>query len=141
MLLGKSQKITSLFYELCRELRGSQLSASLRSRLERCDPMERREICSISMHFLPPLFLACKKCSAEIVDYLLTECFVDVEQRGLFVLDKDDSTHLVTPLWCAAVAGKAEVVEVLLSHRADINSVSDTGSTPVRFVCLIPPPS
>ena len=29
------------------------------------------------------------------------------------------------------------MVKVLLSHGADVNSVSDTGSTPVRSACYI----
>ncbi len=45
--------------------------------------------------------------------------------------------HTVTPLWCAAVAGKVKVVEVLVRHGADVNSVSDTGSTPVRSACFM----
>jgi len=43
----------------------------------------------------------------------------------------------VTPLWCAAVAGKVRVVECLVKHGADVNSVSDTGSTPVRSACYM----
>jgi ankyrin repeat protein len=45
--------------------------------------------------------------------------------------------HTVTPLWCAAVAGELKVVEVLVRHGADVNSVSDTGSTPVRSACFM----
>merc|ERR1711863_179137 len=39
--------------------------------------------------------------------------------------------------WCAAVAGKLKVVEVLVKYGADVNSVSDTGSTPVRSACFM----
>jgi hypothetical protein len=45
--------------------------------------------------------------------------------------------HTVTPLWCAAVAGKLKVVEVLVCYGADVNSVSDTGSSPVRSACFM----
>lgn len=141
MFLGKSQNIESIYNDLCSEVRTaapwSQLSASLRSRLERCDPKQRREICSRAKDGTTPLFSACKKGNAEIVDYLLSECQVDVEQRGMFEVPEDRSVHTVTPLWCAAVAGKAQVVEVLVRHGADINSVSDTGSTPVRSACFM----
>lgn len=141
MLLGKAQNIESLYSDLCLEVRtaapSSQLSASLRSRLERCDPMQRREICSKSKDGSTPLFSACKKGKAEIVDYLLSECNADVEHRGLFEVPEDRSVHTVTLLWCAAVAGKVKVVEVLVRHGADVNSVSDTGSTPVRSACFM----
>ena len=40
------------------------------------------------------------------------------------------SVHNVTPLWCASVAGKYRVVDVLVRYGADVNSMSDTGSTP-----------
>lgn len=43
----------------------------------------------------------------------------------------------MTPLWCAAVSGKLLVVDILLKHKADINAVSDTGSTPVRSACFM----
>lgn len=43
----------------------------------------------------------------------------------------------MTPLWCAAVSGKLAVVEILLKHGADINAVSDSGSTPVRSACFM----
>ena len=46
-------------------------------------------------------------------------------------------SHHVTPLWCAAVSGRLAVVRVLLKHGADVNAVSDSGSTPVRSSCYI----
>ena len=33
-------------------------------------------------------------------------------------------------MWCASVAGKYRVVDVLVRYGADVNSISDTGSTP-----------
>ncbi|RZC37495.1 Fe hyd lg C, Ank 2 and/or zf-C3HC4 3 domain containing protein [Asbolus verrucosus] len=80
---------------------------------------------------------ACKKGQTEIVEYLITVCQADIEQRGLYEVPDDRSTHVVTPLWCAAVSGKLSVVEILLRHNADINAVSDTGSTPVRSACFM----
>lgn len=43
----------------------------------------------------------------------------------------------VTPLWCAAVANKLEVVKTLIRHRANVNATSDTESTPVRSACYM----
>ncbi len=84
-----------------------------------------------------PLFVACKKGNVEIVEYLISTCGADVEQRGLYEVPDDHSVHNVTPLWCAAVAGKVKVVDTLVRYGADVNSVSDTGSTPVRSACFM----
>lgn len=73
----------------------------------------------------------------QIVEYLIDTCAANVEQRGLYEVPDDRSVHNVTPLWCAAVAGKVKVVEVLTKYGADVNSVSDTGSTPVRSACFM----
>ncbi len=55
----------------------------------------------------------------------------------MYEVPDDHSVHNVTPLWCAAVAGKVKVVETLVKYGADVNSVSDTGSTPVRSACFM----
>lgn len=52
-------------------------------------------------------------------------------------MEEDRSKHQVTPLWCAAVANKLEVVRALVEHGAEINSPSDTDSTPVRSACYM----
>jgi ankyrin repeat protein len=141
MWLGKSESSDTLFNDLYTEVRsaapGAQLSYNLRCRLERCDFKVRSEICSRAKDGSTPLFIACKRGNVEIVDYLLTVCGVNVEHRGLYEVPDDRSVHTVTPLWCAAVAGKVKVVEVLVRHGADVNSVSDTGSTPVRSACFM----
>lgn len=52
-------------------------------------------------------------------------------------MSEDRSKHEVTPLWCAAVANKLEVVKTLVDHGAEVNSPSDTDSTPVRSACYM----
>ena len=84
-----------------------------------------------------PLFLACKKGNVESVEYLIETCLADVEQKGRYEVPDDKSVHNVTPLWCAAVAGRLSVVKCLVRHGADCNSISDTGSTPVRSACFM----
>ena len=44
---------------------------------------------------------------------------------------------LITYILHFSVAGKVKVVEVLVKYGADVNSVSDTGSTPVRSACFM----
>jgi len=132
----------SLFLELYSEVRSTapcaQLSCILRRRLERIgDKKTRSLIVSQVKDGCSPLFLACKKGNVEIVDYLLNVCGADVEQKGEYEVQDDRSVHRVSPLWCAAVAGKVKVVECLVKYGADVNSVSDTGSTPVRSACYM----
>lgn len=132
-----------LFSDLYQEVRNAapsaQLSYSLRSRLERVERTDRRGVVSRikEKDGCSPLFLACKKGNVEIVEYLVAECQADVEQRGQYEVQDDRSVHTVTPLWCAAVAGKYRVVDVLVRYGADVNSMSDTGSTPVRSACFM----
>lgn len=129
------------FNELYTECRlaapGAKLSYSIRNRLERFSRDERKEIVSRVKEGCAPLFVACKKGNVEIVEYLIEHCDADVEQRGMYEVPDDRSIHFVTPLWCASVAGKLSVVRCLVEHGANVNSVSDTGSTPVRSACFM----
>ncbi len=131
----------SLFSELYEEVRMAApcmlLSLKLRNQLERCDRSIRSEVSSRIKDGCSPLFIACKKGNVEIVEYLVSVCDANVEQRGRYEVQDDRSIHTVTPLWCAAVAGKLQVVQVLIRYGADVNSVSDTGSTPVRSACFM----
>jgi len=130
-----------LFADLHQEVRtaapSAQLSASLRFRLEKCDFPKRQEVCAMSKDGCSPLFIACKRGNVEIVEYLIDHCGANVEQRGRYEVPDDRTIHTVTPLWCASVAGMFKVVEVLVRHGADVNCVSDTGSTPVRSACFM----
>ncbi|XP_050517602.1 protein fem-1 homolog CG6966 isoform X2 [Diabrotica virgifera virgifera] len=130
-----------IFHELIEECKhavpGAMLPYGLRNRLEKCSPETRRDIVNRVKKGCSPLFIACKKGQTEIVEYLLTVCSANVEQKGLFEVQEDRSTHVVTPLWCAAVSGKLEVVQALISNGANINAVSDTGSTAVRSACYM----
>jgi len=133
----------TLFTDLYTEVRSAapsaQLTYSLRSRLERVERTDRRGIVSRLRDGCSPLFIACKKGNVEIVEYLISVCQADLEQRGQYEVSDDSSrsVHTVTPLWCAAVAGKYSVVDVLVRYGADVNSMSDTGSTPVRSACYM----
>lgn len=130
-----------LFNELYTECRlaapGARLSYSIRSKMDRFPRAERKEIVSRVKEGCAPLFVSCKKGNVEIVDYLIEECGADVEQKGVYEVPDDRSIHFVTPLWCAAVAGKLPVVRCLVKRGANVNSVSDTGSTPVRSACFM----
>lgn len=84
-----------------------------------------------------PLFIACKRGNTEIGEFLVHVCSANLEQRGMFENPEDQSVHCVTPLWCAAVLGKVNVVKCLLRLGSNVNALSDTGSTPVRSACFM----
>lgn len=83
------------------------------------------------------LFVVCKRGNVTIAEFLINECEADIEQRGMFENPEDQSVHCVTALWSAAVSGKLHVVKFLVRLGADINALSDTGSTPVRSACFM----
>lgn len=130
-----------LYKDLVKECKftapGAQLSFSIRNRLEKYKRAVRKTIVSRLKDDCTPLFLAAKRGNVEIVEYLITTCDADVEERGVYEIPEDRSVHYVTPLWCAAVSGKLRVVKCLIRHGADVNAVSDSGSTPVRSVCYM----
>ncbi|CAH0554463.1 unnamed protein product [Brassicogethes aeneus] len=143
-MLRKSDPVNerdNIFHELIEECKnaapGARLSYQLRNKLEKLPEETRRDIVNRVKVGCSPLFISCMKGQAEIVEFLIVKCGANLEQRGLYEVQEDRSTHIVTPLWCAAVSGMLPVVEVLLQHKADINAVSDTGSTPVRSACFM----
>lgn len=97
----------------------------------------RRDIVKKVRDGCAALFVVCKRGNVTIAEFLLNECDADIEQRGMFENPEDQSVHCVTALWCAAVSGKLHVVKFLVRFGADINALSDTGSTPVRSACFM----
>ena len=105
--------------------------------MEKLTADQRKDIVSRAFDGCAPLFISCKRGNVEIVEYLIQHCHANIEQKGIYEVPDDRSIHYVTPLWCAAVAGKSDVVKCLIKYKADVNSVSDTGSTPVRSACFM----
>ncbi|XP_012287674.1 protein fem-1 homolog CG6966 [Orussus abietinus] len=116
---------------------GARLSYKLRNRLEKFKVDTRKQIVSRTKDGCAPLFIACKRGQVEIVEYLITVCHADIEQRGMYEVPDDRSVHFATPLWCAAVSRQLAVLKCLIDHGADVNAVSDSGSTPVRSACFM----
>jgi len=137
----KSSQKQHLFTDLLKECQlsnpGSRLSPYLCKKIEEFDKDDRKDVVTKMSDGCAPLFLACKNGSAEVAEYLLGKCNAPIEQKGLFEVLEEGVSHSVTPLWCAAVSGRLAVVRVLLSYGADVNAVSDSGSTPVRSACYI----
>lgn len=145
MWINSSRQTTNsmerLFNDLIQECKhaapGARLTYTLRNRLENYKTETLKELVTRTKDGCAPLFIACKRGHVEIVDYLISVCHADIEQRGLYEVPDDGNTHCVTPLWCAAVAGKLAVLKCLVLHGADVNAVSDSGSTPVRSACFM----
>lgn len=84
-----------------------------------------------------PLFVAARRGSAEVAEYLVHVCNAELEQRGVFEAAHERSAHAVTPLWAAAVAGRLPALRVLADAGARLDAPSDSGSTPVRSACFM----
>lgn len=137
-LVARNKKLfTSLVQECQVASPGSRLSTKLRKRLEEEPADNLAAVVNQLCEACAPLFFACKNGSAEVVDYLLSICHAELEQRGLYEVLEEGISHHVSPLWCAAVSGRLAVVKVLLRHGANVDAVSDSGSTPIRSACYI----
>lgn len=74
----------------CRKLApGSRLSCNLRNKLSKLTLQERSEIVNRSDGGCTPLFLVCRKGQTEMVEYLITYCNANIEQRGLYEVPDD----------------------------------------------------
>jgi len=135
---GQKQHVFKSLVQECQlSSPGSRLSDNLRKKIEEYPREDRQDVVSKVLDGCAPLFLACKNGSSDVVEYLLSKCAAAIEQKGLFEVLEEGVSHSVTPLWCAAVSGRLSVVLVLLKYGADVNAVSDSGSTPVRSACYI----
>ena len=81
-ILVRTTTILTLFFAF-------QLSYTLRSRIERVDKWDRRSIVSRLREGCSPLFIACKRGNVEIVEYLVSMCNANLEQRGLYEVQDD----------------------------------------------------
>ena len=138
---SSSQKV-NLFTDLVSECQlaapGSRLSEKLKRKMEGFAKDDRKDVVGQTTNDgCAPLFLACRNGSADVVEYLITTCGADIEQRGQFDVIDEGVSHSVTPLWCAAVSGRLAVVKVLIRNGANVDAVSDSGSTPIRSTCYI----
>ena len=143
-----NQVYKKFFNQLSNECRmakpDSRLSSPLRNKLDGLNMDERRELVTRSTDFkdghdghFSPFFIACKKDSVQILEYMMNECSAPFDHKAWINFQMDYARHYATPLWYAAVAGKLNVIKCLVQHGADVNSVSNTGSTPVRSACFL----
>ena len=80
-----------------------------------------------------------------MVDYLCSECDVNVNKIGSFklqqnngYLNSDATIHFVTSFWVACVNGHLDVVKLLHEkYNANVDSRSDSYSTALRSACYM----
>ena len=108
----KQTLFRDLVQECQRSTPESSLSEKIKKKIGEIGKAELKDVVAQTEEGCAPLFLACKNGSAEVVEYLLSTCCADIEQRGKFEVAEEAVSHSVTPLWCAAVAGRLSVVKV-----------------------------
>ena len=54
----------------------------------------------------------------------------------ILVIFDGETIEGAPPLWCAAAAGHMDIVTLLVSHGANVNSTTKTNSTPLRAACF-----
>lgn len=123
--------------KLANDENDKELSAGIRARLERCTKELKKSIVTRTKDGCSPLFMACRYGLVEKASYLLENCGADIEQKGHYEALEDNHVHLVPPIWVAAVSGHLDVVKLLVASGANVNALSDTGSTPLRSVCFM----
>lgn len=111
--------------------------SKLRATLKKFGREQRKKIVAHKIRGNAPLFTACLEGKLHFVNYLMDDCSADIEQHGVYEVEEDHSCHKVTPLWCSAVSNKLDIIKTLVQHGADVNSPSDTESTPVRSACFM----
>ncbi|CAH0552652.1 unnamed protein product [Brassicogethes aeneus] len=82
-----------------------------------------------------PLVIACRNGHYDVAEYLIDRCQADIEQPGSVMFD-GETIEGAPPLWCAAAAGHLEIVKLLISHGAKVNTTTRTNSTPLRAACF-----
>nr|XP_027206199.1 protein fem-1 homolog B-like [Dermatophagoides pteronyssinus] len=62
---------------------------------------------------------------------------LNLDQKVDFVCSPNDMAFDISPLWIATLLGKTNQMNFLLKSGADPNTISSTGSTPIRLCCGI----
>ena len=100
------------------------------------DKQDRKLIVAKRDNCDPPLFVAAKRGTVDMVEFLVKECGAGLEERGMYT-SSVGIVELVTPLWCVVVLIKFEMVKRLIYLGADINAVSGFGKTSVLGACMM----
>lgn len=132
--LGPTVELDEASSRIKTEIQNKNVEA-VKEYLDQFDNERRRQIVNFVHDEQTPFFKACIVGDVAIVDYMLSECSVDPEVRGLYILVTENFNDRVTPLWVAVSEQHIRIVERLVEHGVDINSSTSTNSTPVRCAC------
>lgn len=69
---------------------GAALPPKIRARLESLEVNDRKQVVSRLHEGCTPLVTACKRGQVDVVEYLVTVCNADIEQRGLYKNTDDE---------------------------------------------------
>ncbi|XP_055632502.1 protein fem-1 homolog A-like isoform X2 [Toxorhynchites rutilus septentrionalis] len=116
---------------------GRGLSKALRGRIESLPSSVRKKLADGIYNKCAPLFRACEKGKTEIADFLIRVCDADIEQRGVSItcVLHPDEWYLCTPLGGACAAGNFRAVKYLIGKGANVDGLSECGSTPLHIAC------
>ncbi|KAL7011527.1 hypothetical protein ACKWTF_014301 [Chironomus riparius] len=131
---------TELLNHLYHEIRNNKYNfpnSNLRKLIESYPRDARRELMKRERDGICPLFSSALNGNSMAVEYLVTTCNADLEQKNLYEVEEEKTFHYSTPLWAAAVANHLPVVKLLVRLGANINAISDSGSTAVRSACFM----
>ena len=87
------------------------------------------------VHMSTALGMSCCLGHNEVVEYLLDKCPASIEHTGSVLFD-GEKIDGVTPLWFAALKGHLDIVKILVKRGADVNSKTETNSTPLHAACF-----
>lgn len=105
----------------------------LKETLERLRLDDRNKVIHFKIVDRAAIFVACELQKYDILKYILEECKVNVEQKGII---RGYRVELeVTPLWCVSQRNNLDIIKLLLEHGAKINQKSENGSTAVLVAC------
>ncbi|XP_037078881.1 protein fem-1 homolog C-like [Pollicipes pollicipes] len=103
--------------------------------LDRRPKDEVRLLVSTRTSGATPLVMACRNGHRDVAEYLLERCAADPEQVGSVIFD-GETIEGAPPLWCAAAAGHADIVHLLVARGVNVNATTRTHSTPLRAACF-----
>ncbi|XP_055634177.1 protein fem-1 homolog CG6966-like [Toxorhynchites rutilus septentrionalis] len=111
------------------------LSEELREIVQSLPRSIRKKVVETTMAGSTSLVKACVIGNLKIIEYLVKVCGADIEQKSTCPRRCKFNPNSYTPLGWACRYGNFHVLECLIQLGADINGVSDCGSTPLLIAC------
>ena len=100
---------------------------------ESIDEKERNSLINDDYQGLSLLIASSIGGSIDIVKYLIKNFHIDINKKYDISID-GNLVEDVTPLWCASYYCHIDIVELLINQNADVNSITSTEMSPLRFL-------